>query len=127
MVSGGTLNVPIFDGGARYGALRDSRAALEQARQALITTRLSAIIGSEQAKRAVGVLTDSRDVAKVQRDLADRIDHRTRDGYAHGLGTSLDLVTSAQALRQAEINLALLEFQLAMGRANAVLVDAVCV
>jgi len=123
---GATLNVPIFDGGARYGALRDARAALEQARQTLIGTRLSAIVGSEQALRSVSVLSDSRDVAKAQRDLADRIDQRTRDGYAHGLGTSLDLVTSAQALRQAEINLALLEFQVAMGRANAVLVNAEC-
>jgi multidrug efflux system outer membrane protein len=123
---GGFLNVPLFEGGARFGALKDSRAALEQARQALVTTRLSAIVGSAQALRAVGVLTDSRDVAKVQRDLSARIDQRTRDGYAHGLGTSLDLVISAQALRQAEINLALLEFQLAMGRANAVLVNAEC-
>jgi outer membrane protein TolC len=123
---GATLSVPIFDGGARYGALRDARAALEQARQSLIGTRLSAIVGSEQALRSVSVLSDSRDVAKTQRDLADRIDQRTRDGYAHGLGTSLDLVTSAQALRQAEINLALLEFQVAMGRANAVLVNAEC-
>lgn len=121
-----TLNVPIFDGGARYGALRDARAALDQARQALIGTRLSAIVGSEQALRSVSVLSDSRDVAKHQRDLAERIDQRTRDGYAHGLGTSLDLVTSAQALRQADINLALLEFQVAMGRANAVLVNAEC-
>ena len=123
---GATLNVPIFDGGARYGALRDARAALEQARQTLIGTRLSAIVGSEQALRSVSVLSDSRDVAKAQRDLAERIDQRTRDGYAHGLGTSLDLVTSAQALRQAEISLALLEFQVAMGRANAVLVNAEC-
>jgi multidrug efflux system outer membrane protein len=123
---GGLLNVPLFEGGARYGALRDSRAALEQARQALVSTRLSAIVGSAQALRAVGVLTDSRDVAKIQRDLAARIDQRTRDGYAHGLGTSLDLVISAQALRQAEISLALLEFQVAMGRANAVLVNAEC-
>ncbi len=123
---GATLNVPIFEGGARYGELRDARAALDQARQSLIAARLSAIVGSEQTLRSVSVLSDSRDVAKAQRDLAERIDQRTRDGYAHGLGTSLDLVTSAQALRQADINLALLEFQVAMGRANAVLVNAEC-
>jgi outer membrane protein TolC len=71
-------------------------------------------------------LTASRDVAKTQRDLAKSIDGRTREGYLHGLGTSLDLVTSAQSLRQADINLVLLEFQLSEARANAVLSNADC-
>jgi outer membrane protein TolC len=124
---GGVLNFPIYDGGARYGQLRDSQAALEQARQALTAARLDAIVGSAQALRAVGVLTQSRDVALERRDLAARIDQRTRDGYAQGLGTSLDLVTSAQALREAEINLALLQFQVSQARANAALVNAECV
>jgi outer membrane protein TolC len=121
------VNVPIYDGGARYGALRDSRAALEQARQTLVTTRLDAVVASAQAQRAVSVLTQSRDVAQQQRDLAARIDQRTRDGYARGLGTSLDLVISAQALRQADIDLAILDFQVDDARANAVLVNAECV
>jgi outer membrane protein TolC len=121
------LNVPIFDGGVRYGALRDSRATLEQARQTLVSTRLDAIVASARARRAVSVLEHTRDVAQEQRDLAARIDARTRDGYSKGLGTSLDLVISAQALRQAEIDLAILEFQVDDARANAVLVDAECV
>jgi outer membrane protein TolC len=124
---GATLSVPLYDGGARYGALRDSRAALAQAGQALVSTRLAAIVASAQARRAVSVLERTRDVARDQRDLAARIDGRTRDGYAHGLGTSLDLVISAQALRQAEIDLAILEFRVDDARANAVLVDAECV
>jgi outer membrane protein TolC len=124
---GAALNLPIYDGGARYGALRDSNAALVQARQALVETRLTAVVASAQARRNVGVLEHTRDVAREERDLAARIDARTRDGYAHGLGTSLDLVISAQALRQAEINLAILQFQVDDARANAVLVDAECV
>jgi multidrug efflux system outer membrane protein len=123
----GTIVVPLYDGGARYGAMRDARAAAEQARQALISTRTAAIVASAQAAREVGVLRASRDVAARRRDLAERIDHRTRDGYAHGLGTSLDLVTSAETLRDAEINLALLDFQVAQAQANAVLTNAECV
>jgi multidrug efflux system outer membrane protein len=123
----GAIVVPIFDGGARYGAMRDARAAVEQARQSLVSARLQAIVGSSQAERSVGVLRASREVAAQQRDLAERIDHRTRDGYAQGLGTSLDLVISAQALRQAETNLALLDFQVGQARANAVLTNAECV
>ena len=72
------------------------------------------------------MLTATRDVAKTQRDLAKSIDGRTREGYLHGLGTSLDLVTSAQSLRQADLNLVILEFQVAEARANAVLANAEC-
>lgn len=122
-----TLTVPIYDGGARYGTLRDRRAALEQARQNLQKTRLAAIVASAQAKRAVVVNEQTRDAARQQRDTAARVDERTRDGYSKGLGTSLDLVISGQALRQAEINLAILEFQVEDARADAVLVNAECV
>ena len=83
------------------------------------------VSGTAQA-REHAVDTAARDVAKQQRDLAARIDARTREGYAKGLGTSLDLVISAQALRQAEINLVLLDFELAQARAGAVLANAEC-
>jgi outer membrane protein TolC len=122
----GVVVVPFYDGGARYGARRDALAAVEQARQALVSARLGAIVESLQTKRAVGVLEASRDVAAQQRELADRVDRRTREGYARGLGTSLDLVTSAQALRQADIALSLLDFQVAQAQAEAVLTNAEC-
>jgi outer membrane protein TolC len=123
---GATLTFPLYDGGARYGFLRQNRAAANEARAALTETRLAAAVGAARADRAVGVLTASRDLAREQRDLAQRIDQRTRTGYGQGLGTSLDLVTSAQALRAAENRLALLEFQVAQARADALLTNAEC-
>jgi outer membrane protein TolC len=123
---GAFLTLPLYDGGVRYGALRDARAAFEQARQALVATRLSALVGSEQARRLVGVQQSAREVARRQVDDAERIDERTRSGYANGLGTSLDLVTSAQSLRQAQIDLAILDYQVAEARADAVLTNAEC-
>lgn len=122
----GVLTVPFYDGGIRYGMLRDNRAQAEQARQALVSARLAAIVESARAERSVGVYEASRDVAREQRDLAKRVDARTREGYARGFGTSLDLVVSAQALRQAEIDLAVQDFQLDEARANAVLANAEC-
>jgi multidrug efflux system outer membrane protein len=124
---GAVLNVPLYDGGVRYGALKDTRAQREQALQALTATRLAAIVSAAQAARSVAVAQASRDVAMEQRDLAARIDQRTRAAYAQGAGTSLDLVLSAQALRNAEINLVLLEVQVSEARANAVLSNAECV
>ncbi len=123
---GGVLTLPFYDGGARYGRMRDARAAAEQARQALISTRLNAVIESARAHRAVGVSQASRDVALAQRDLAARVDARTREGFSRGFGTSLDLVVSAQALRQAEIDLAVQDLDLGEARASAVLANAEC-
>jgi outer membrane protein TolC len=120
------LSVPLYDGGVRYGALRDSRAALEQARQALVAARITAVVSAAQAERSVSVYEASRKVAQEQRDLAARVDQRTREGYARGAGTSLDLVVSAQSLRQAEINLVLLEVEVGEARASAVLANAEC-
>lgn len=120
------LNLPLYDGGYRYGQLRDARAAEEQARAGLEATRLAAIVSAAQAKRNVTVSRNDRDVSKSQRDYAARIDLRTRDAYAHGKGTSLDLVTSAQDLRTAEIDLAILDFQYSEARASAVLENAEC-
>ncbi|HEY1816118.1 MAG TPA: TolC family protein [Kofleriaceae bacterium] len=124
---GATLTIPFYDGGARYGAMRDARAAADQARQSLAALRIDALVETARTNRAVSVSTAERDVAKQQRDLAQVVDQRVRQGYMQGLGTSLDLVTSGQALRQAELNLALLDFQLAQARADAILVDAECV
>jgi outer membrane protein TolC len=121
------LSVPLYDGGVRYGTLKDSRAALEQAHQALVAARIHAVVSAAQAERSVAVYEASRQVAQEQRDLAARVDQRTREGYARGAGTSLDLVVSAQSLRQAEINLVLLEVQVGESRASAVLANAECV
>ena len=112
--------------GVAAATAKDARAQAEQARQTLESTRLQALVNIAQTTRAVAVQTETRDVAKTQRDLARSIDLRTREGYAHGLGTSLDLVTSAQTLRQDEINLALVEFQVAEARAEAILTNADC-
>jgi multidrug efflux system outer membrane protein len=120
------LSVPIFDA-TRFGLVRDAVGATEQARQALLLARLDALVDFAQSARSVAVAARLRDLAREQRDLARRIDQRTREGYLHGVGTSLDLVTSAQALRQAEINLALLTFQASQARVHAVLAQAECV
>ncbi|HEY2370000.1 MAG TPA: TolC family protein, partial [Polyangiaceae bacterium] len=68
------LTIPFYDGGLRYGQLRDARALAEQADAALEQTRLDAIVDSERAKRAIDVARADRDIIKTERDLAARID-----------------------------------------------------
>jgi outer membrane protein TolC len=120
------LSVPLWDGGLSRALARDAAAAAEQAQQALANARRAALVNVAQAQRAVVVSSASRDVASDQRELALRIDQRTRAGYAKGVGTSLDLVTSAQALRQSELNLVMFEYQAVQAHVLALLANAQC-
>jgi outer membrane protein TolC len=120
------LTVPIWDGGVRYGNLRDSRAQEAIAGQNVEAARRQAQVQVAQAARGVQVAEDSRRVAATSRDLAAENDRLTRAAYLEGRGTSLELVTAAQALREAEIQLALREFELVKARVLAVLALATC-
>ncbi len=122
----GVLTIPIWDGGARYGELRQARAQKDEAEQNLIAQRRSVVIQIEQARRAVDVAEDSRKVAVDAETHARQVDHMTQVGFLTGQGTSLDLVISAGALRQAQINRALRDFDLVRARIDALLALADC-
>jgi len=122
----GNLEVPIWDGGTRYGNLRSMRAAEDIAAQQLEALKRQAIIQVEQAQRQLGVAEASDKVASEQRDLAAQNDTMTQTAYAAGQGTSLELVTASEAHRQAEINLALQDFNVVKARILALLALATC-
>jgi multidrug efflux system outer membrane protein len=120
------LSVPIWDGGARYGARRSAAAVEDQSLAALAALRRSSTVDLAQARRSVLVADESRRVAQESRDLALEVDRMTRAAYQTGKGTSLDLVTSAAALRQAEVNLALQELGVVQARLDSLLTLADC-
>jgi multidrug efflux system outer membrane protein len=120
------LTVPIWDGGQRYGFLRDARAFADEQDQNVEALRRKATIEVEQARRSVDVAEQSRKVAADARALAAETDRLTQAGYREGQGTSLELVVAASALRQADINLALREFDAVKARVAAVLALATC-
>src|SRR5262249_44893386 len=122
----GVLTVPIWDGGLKYGNMRDASAQELEAVQKLEAAKRQATIQVIQAKRSVSVAEDKRRVATQTRDLAAENDRLTRTSYLEGRGTSLELVTAAQQLREAEIQLALREFDLVQARVAAVLALATC-
>jgi len=123
---GAVLTVPLWDGGVRYGSLRQSRALEDEAKMTLESTRRQAIVQVEQARRSVTVAEASEMVARNARTLAAENDRLTRTGYIEGQGTSLELVTAAAALREAEITLALRQFDLVKARVTAILALANC-
>ncbi len=122
----GVLTVPIWDGGLRYAALRNNRAQEDIAGQNLEAARRQAIIQVQQAQRQLTVAETSDAVARQQRDLAAQNDQMTQTAYMAGQGTSLELVTASEAHRQAELNLALADFNVVKARLLAVLALATC-
>jgi outer membrane protein TolC len=120
------LIVPIWDGGSRYGQLKNARAAEDTAAQQLEALRRQAIIQVEQAQRQLLVAETSDRVAREQRDLAAKNDQMTQMAFLAGQGTSLELVTASEAHRQAELNLALQDFGVVKARILAVLALATC-
>jgi outer membrane protein TolC len=122
----GVLTVPFFEGGARYGALRDTRAQADESMQRLEAARRAATVQIRQAQRSVEVADDSRKVAEQSRDLARETERLSRVAFQAGTGTSLDLIESGRRLREAESQLALQEFGLVQARLAALLALSRC-
>lgn len=120
------LALPFWDGGARAGRLRQARAQAEIARQDVAGRERSVAVEVTQSRRAVEVARSARDIAARARDIAEETDRLTRRSFEVGTGTSLELVQSAGALRQAELQLVLREFQLQETQVTAFLAEAAC-
>lgn len=120
------LSVPIWDGGVRYGQRREAAAIADQSATSLEALRRRNSVALAQTRRGVAVAEDTQRVAQQSRDLAFEVDRLTRAAYQTGKGTSLDLVTSATALRQAEVNLAVAELGVVQARIDNLLALANC-
>jgi outer membrane protein TolC len=120
------LSVPLWEGGLREGLVRE-RAGLEtQAVESLESTRRSVSFEVARARRGVAVSEELVKSAAEARALAERTDQLTRRSFEMGRASSLELVQTAAALRQADITLATREFELVQARLDAVLTEATC-
>jgi outer membrane protein TolC len=120
------LSLPIWDGGQRYGQKHQAEALADEALMSLEAARRQASVDLAQAKRGVQVAEAARKVAADAQKYAAETDRLTRASYVEGQVTSLDLIVSAAALRQADITLALREFDLVKARVLEVLTLATC-
>ncbi|MCP3143020.1 TolC family protein [Pyxidicoccus xibeiensis] len=123
---GASLVLPFWEGGAREGRLRQTRAEAEVARQDVVELQRSATVEVAQARRGVEVASAARDIASRERELAEENDRLTRRSFEVGTGTSLELIQTAAALRQAELQLVVREFELEQARVGAFLAEASC-
>jgi outer membrane protein TolC len=123
---GGLLTIPIWDGGARYGAMRTARAAEEIAAQQLEAVHQQSLIQVEQATRGLTTAAQADRVARTQRDLAARNEQLIETAYRAGQSTSLELVTASEAHRQTEIELTLKDFGVVKAKLLALVALATC-
>lgn len=123
---GGVLSWNIFDGGVRYGQLRDARAVDAQAKVRLEGVRRAATLEVVQAARKVTVATDALKLAEDARRLSRDAEKLTRSQFALGRATSLELLDAARALRDAEVQMALKELDVVDAKIRAMLAMATC-
>jgi outer membrane protein, multidrug efflux system len=110
------LSIPLFDGGFRYGQLRDSRARLRQAQLAQESLEQSVSIQVRQAFRAWRTSLETLAISRRTLDLARETYRLVHASYTAGAATSLDVVDAQRALAAAEVDVELqrLNSQLAM-------------
>ena len=120
------LSVPIWEGGAREGLVRERAGIETQAAESLESTRRQVSFEVARARRGVAVSESLLKSAREARALAERTDQLTRRSFEIGRASSLELVQTAAALRQADITLATREFELVQARLDAVLTEATC-
>jgi len=120
------LTVPIWDGGNRYGALRDANAARDQAQARREAAERAGKVDVDRSRRQVEVALRAKELAAKALEQAERVDQLTRKAFDAGLGTSLELVTAASGLRQQQLNVALREYDVVRARVVALFALADC-
>jgi outer membrane protein TolC len=122
----GVITIPIWDGGSRYGTMRSARASVEQQKERVEATKRGATLESNQALRGIQVADQGRVLAEQARDLAKRNAVLTQKAFDSGASTSFELVEAARRLREAELDLAVREFDLVRAKIAALLANANC-
>ena len=120
------LSVPIWDGGAKYGARRAAKAEVEQDQLKLASVERTATVEVSQANRGVQVAGRALAVAQTARDLAAESLRLAQIAFDAGAGTSFDIVDASRRLREADLNLAVKELDLVQTKVASLLSTATC-
>lgn len=120
------LTIPIFDGGSRYGAAKSARASADQQAELSDAALRRATIEASQALRGVEVAEQARALSQKTAELTRETERLSKVAYEAGAGTSFELVDAARRTREADLDLAVKEFQLVSARITALLATANC-
>lgn len=97
-------NFSLFDGGRRYGQLRDRRARLRQARLNAESLERSAVIQVRQSFRAWRTALTTLQISGRQLELASEAHRLARASYEAGAASNLEVVDAQRSLVSAEVD-----------------------
>ncbi|HEX9052356.1 MAG TPA: TolC family protein [Anaeromyxobacter sp.] len=97
---------PLYDGGFRYGKLRQAQAQLSAARAGEEAQRLAVVQDVVDASRDVSVAAERLRLAESQRRLASDAAASARRGFEAGVASSLDVIDANDRLYLADVGLA---------------------
>jgi outer membrane protein TolC len=120
------LSLPLWEGGLREGLIAERRAAVAAAQVEAENARRTERVELARSRRGATVSRALVDAATESRTLAERVDVMTRRSFEIGRATSLEVVQSAGALRQAELTLTARQFELDAARIDELLTEARC-
>jgi multidrug efflux system outer membrane protein len=123
---GGLLTWNIYDGGLRGGQRESAVANLDAARANWAEAKRSASLQVIQATRAVTVAEANLAVSAKTREIDAETARLTKISFLNGSETSFDLVTTEAALRVAEVDLAVKEFDVLEAKIAALLALSTC-
>ena len=124
---GGTLTIPVYEGGRIHGEIQESNAALQQRKSELENVRGQVDQDVRQAFIDLNSAADQVGVAQSNVALSHDTLQQSRDRFAAGVADSVELVQAEQAVVQAdndyitavfEHNLAKVSLARAMGNAE---------
>ncbi len=123
---GAVVSLPIWEGGLREGLVDERSAVVRQAQENAEATRRAADIDVVRSSRYEATARSLYETSVRSRALAAKADHLTRRSFEIGRVGSLELVQTANVLRQAELVLAAREFDWAQARLDSFLTAARC-
>lgn len=97
-----TLKVPIFDGLRTSGKRAQNRAVIEQIRQSRVDTERQVQVQQASAKREVGKAQAFLEAASKAHDAGQEALRVSRESFAEGLISSLDLLQAERQERNLE-------------------------
>lgn len=125
-IIGALLTVPLYDGGIRVAERGAGAAQVELSRQLLEQAQRQATLEVKQSLRAVQVAEQNLEVSVKSRDLSRETSRLSRLSFVNGRSTSFELVDSERRHQEAELDLAVKEFDVIRARIVALLARANC-
>lgn len=123
---GALLTIPIYDGGARGAQRWQAQTAAFDSQNQIIQRTREATLETRQALRAVEVARRNFEVSVESRRLAQEAARLAQLSFLNGRGTSFELVDATRRYQEAELDLAVKEFNLVRAELTAQLAQANC-